>query len=142
MKTGNKPLARELVEKAFQEVKRIQLQRRNEAQTEEEKAAILCDPLQIFHQAIENGRPVLQLVPVKRGGVKYQVPVPITEHRSYFVSMRWLKEAGREKERTTHFPEKLARELLAAARNEVSCCRRRRRRRSRSRSRRRRSRRR
>ncbi|KAK8375266.1 hypothetical protein O3P69_020320 [Scylla paramamosain] len=72
MKTGNKCLARELVEKAFQEVKRVQLQKRNTAETEEEKEAIVCDPLKIFKQAVENGRPVLQLVPIKRGGVKYQ----------------------------------------------------------------------
>ncbi|KAG0724353.1 28S ribosomal protein S7, mitochondrial [Chionoecetes opilio] len=115
MKIGNKALARELMEK---EVKRMQLQRWNEAVTEEEKQGVECDPLKIFHQAVENGRSVLQLIPVKRGGVTYQVPVPITDYRSYFVSMRWLKEAGKEKERTIHFPEKMARELLAAARNE------------------------
>lgn len=45
--------------------------------------------------------------------------MPITEQRSYFISMRWLRDAGREKERTVHFPEKMARELLLAARNEV-----------------------
>lgn len=33
--------------------------------------------------------------------------------------MRWLVESGREKERKIHFPEKLAKELLDASRNEV-----------------------
>ncbi|XP_050707478.1 28S ribosomal protein S7, mitochondrial-like [Eriocheir sinensis] len=118
MKCGNKALARELMEKTLEEIKRTQLRRRNEAETEAEKDAVECNPLTIFHQAVENGRPVLQLTPVKRGGVTYQVPMPITEQRSYFVSMRWLKEAGKEKERTVPFPEKMARELLLAARNE------------------------
>ncbi|KAG7153736.1 28S ribosomal protein S7, mitochondrial-like [Homarus americanus] len=118
MKTGRKDLARNLVEQTFETIKRIQLQKFNEAETEEEKANIECNPLVIFHQAVENGRPVLQLIPIKRGGIKYQVPVPITEKRSHFISMRWYKQAGKEKERTVHFPEKLARELLAGAKNE------------------------
>lgn len=118
MKTGRRALARSLVEKTFEEIKKIQIQKWNKADTEEEKASIECNPLVIFHQAVERGRPVLQLIPIKRGGVKYQVPVPITEQRSYFVSMRWFVEAGRESDRTFHFPEKVARELLAAAKNE------------------------
>lgn len=118
MKTGRRALARELVEKTFEELKRIQLQKWNEAVNEEEKENIECNPLTIFHQAVENGRPLLMLIPIKRGGITYQVPVPITEKRSYFISMRWFVHAGREKERTIHFPERLARELLAAAKNE------------------------
>lgn len=45
------------------------------------------------------------------------MPVPITEKRSYFIAMRWLVWAAREKERTVHFPEKLAYELIDAANN-------------------------
>ncbi|KAK8732846.1 hypothetical protein OTU49_006959 [Cherax quadricarinatus] len=118
MKTGRKSLARELVEKTFQEIKRIQLQKWNEAKTAEEKANTECNPLTIFHQAVENCRPVLQLIPIKRGGIRYQVPIPITDKRSYFISMRWFVHAGREKERKIHFPERLARELIAASNNE------------------------
>nr|XP_027212504.1 28S ribosomal protein S7, mitochondrial-like [Penaeus vannamei] len=118
MKTGNKALARDLMEKTFEIIKRTQLQKYHQAETEEEKALIECNPINIIHSAVENTRPLLQLTPIKRGGVKYQVPVPITEKHSYFVSMRWLVESGREKERKVHFPEKLAKELLDASRNE------------------------
>lgn len=116
MKGGNKVLAREIFEKCFENIKRIQLERYHLAD-ESEKLNIETDPRKILHQAIENCRPLLQVTPIKRGGVKYQVPVPITEQRSYFLAMKWLKEAGREKEKKVHFPDKMAWELLDAAAN-------------------------
>lgn len=114
MRGGQKRLARELVEKGFENIKRIQLERYNLAD-DDEKPNIETNPLNILHKAVENCRPLLQLTPIKRGGSTYQVPVPITEKRSYFVAMRWLIEAAREKERTVHFPDKIAWELLDAA---------------------------
>ncbi|KAK4301994.1 hypothetical protein Pmani_025894 [Petrolisthes manimaculis] len=118
MKTGQKALSRELVEQTFREIKLIQLRKWNQSQTPEEKSVIECDPNKIFHKAVENCRPLLIVSPIRRGGVTYQVPMPVTEHRSYFESMRWLVKAGKEKERTIHFPQQMARELLSAARNE------------------------
>lgn len=114
MKCGNKSLARDLVEKSFEKIKRIQLERYNLADADE-KHKIETNPQAIIHAAVENCRPMLQLTPIKRGGVKYQVPVPITEKRSYFLAMKWIVEAAREKERTVHLPEKLSWELLDAA---------------------------
>lgn len=116
MKGGQKQLARDLVEKAFEKIKRIQLERYNLAEPNE-RDNIELNPVVILRKAIENCRPILILTPVKRGGAKYQVPVPLTEKRSYFIAMRWLVHAGREKERTVHFPEKIAWELLDAAAN-------------------------
>lgn len=115
MKGGRKELARELLERCFENIKRTQLERYNLAESDEERAQITTNPVDVFRTAVENCRPLLQLTPIKRGGVKYQVPVPITEQRSYFLSMKWLLEAAREKERTVHLPEKLAWELLDAA---------------------------
>uniref|UniRef100_A0A182JVL6 Small ribosomal subunit protein uS7m n=1 Tax=Anopheles christyi TaxID=43041 RepID=A0A182JVL6_9DIPT len=118
MKQGNKQLARELVEKGFENIKRLQLERYHLSESEEEKAKLELNPRKLLHQAVENCRPLLQLTPIKRGGVRYQVPVPITEKRSYFLAMKWLLEAIREKERTVHFPEKMAWEILDAAANQ------------------------
>ncbi|XP_019525396.2 small ribosomal subunit protein uS7m [Aedes albopictus] len=117
MKKGEKVLARELVEKGFENIKRHQLERYHLAESEEEKAKIELNPRVLLRTAVENCRPLLQLTPIKRGGVRYQVPVPITEQRSYFLAMKWLLEAIREKERTVHFPEKMAWEVLDAAAN-------------------------
>lgn len=115
MKGGQKELARDLLTKCFENIKRIQLERYNLATTPEEKEKIETNPVKIFHEAVENCRPLLQLTPIKRGGQRYQVPIPITEKRSYFMSMKWILEAAREKERKVHLPEKLAWELLDAA---------------------------
>jgi small subunit ribosomal protein S7 len=115
MKGGQKELARDLVTKGFEKIKRTQLERYHLAETEEEKQKIELNPYKIFHLAVENCRPMLALTPIKRGGVRYQVPVPVTEKRSYFMAMKWLLEAINEKERTVHFPEKFSWEILDAA---------------------------
>lgn len=118
MKCGNKILARSLIEKCFENIKRKQLERYNKATTDEEKSEIETNPINVLHNAIENCRPMLNVTPIKRGGVRYQVPVPITEKHSYYLACKWLVEASREKERTVHLPEKMAYELLDAASNQ------------------------
>ncbi|CAH1645523.1 unnamed protein product [Spodoptera littoralis] len=117
MEKGNKQLARNLVEKAFENIKRSQIERYHLATTPEAKAKIELDPKKILHQAIANSKPLLQLQPIKRGGITYQVPGPITEKRSLFLAIKWLLEATYEKERTVHFPKQFAWELLDAANN-------------------------
>ncbi|VVC93691.1 unnamed protein product [Leptidea sinapis] len=117
MKDGNKKLARSLLEKAFENVKRKQIERYHLAKTPEQKAKIELDPKNILHKAVENSKPMLQLLPIKRGGITYQVPGPITEHRSLFLAIKWLLEATTEKERTVHFPEQFAWEIMDAANN-------------------------
>lgn len=117
MKDGKKVLARELVEKSFQNIKRIQIEKYHKCKSEEEKAQIELDPRVIFHQAIENCKPILALTPIKRGGVRYQVPVPITPKKSQFLSMKWLIAAATEKDRNTRFYDQLAYELIDAANN-------------------------
>lgn len=108
---GNKKLARELFDQSMEKIKRTQIERIHLGKAED----ATIDPYALLIQAIENSRPILQLTAIKRGGVKYQVPVPITEKRSYFLAMKWLLEAAREKERKIHFPEKFAWEILDAA---------------------------
>ncbi|KAI9586229.1 mitochondrial ribosomal protein S7 [Glossina fuscipes fuscipes] len=110
-KGGNKKLARELLERTFERIKRTQIERLNLGKGEN----IIVDPYALLFQAIENCRPLLNVTAIKRGGVTYQVPVPLTEKHSYFLSMKWLLEAAREKERKIHLPEKLAWEILDAA---------------------------
>ncbi|XP_075973075.1 mitochondrial ribosomal protein S7 [Anticarsia gemmatalis] len=117
MEMGKKKLARSLVEKAFENIKRKQIERYHLAATPEEKAKIELDPKKILHKAVENCKPLLQLSPTKRGGITYQVPGPITEQRSLFLAIKWLLDATYEKERTVHFPEQFAWELLDAANN-------------------------
>lgn len=73
MKDGLKPLARDLVEKSLEKIKRIQLEKYHKAKTEEEKQNIELNPKTVFYKAVVNCKPLLQLTPIKRGGVTYQV---------------------------------------------------------------------
>ncbi|GLH02943.1 hypothetical protein R5R35_012052 [Gryllus longicercus] len=117
MRCGKKALARELIEKTFEKIKRIQLEKYHKT-PEDQKESIIKDPVKILHDAISNSKPLLELTPVKRGGVRYQVPVPITENRSLFLAIKWLITSAKDKDRKIHFPEKLAWELLDAAANQ------------------------
>ncbi|CAH0397900.1 unnamed protein product [Chilo suppressalis] len=117
MEMGKKQLARSLVEKSFENIKRTQIERYHLAPTPEEKNKIELNPKIILHKAVENCKPLLQLSPIKRGGITYQVPGPITEKRSLFLAIKWLLDATNDKDRTVHFPEQFAWELLDAANN-------------------------
>jgi small subunit ribosomal protein S7 len=117
MSGGKKILARGLIEQAFENIKRIQLEKYHKCQNDDDKAAIELNPRVIFHQAVDNCKPVLSLTPIKRGGVRYQVPVPITPKKSQFLSMKWLIEAAKEKDRNIRFHYQLALELIDAANN-------------------------
>ncbi|XP_046385226.1 28S ribosomal protein S7, mitochondrial [Ischnura elegans] len=115
LRKGKKDLARDLIEKTYENMKRIQLQKINGP--EGDKLSIETNPVVILEKAVENCKPLLQLSPIKRGGVVYQVPVPISAKRSEFLAFKWLVLAGKEKERTIHFPEKMAWELIDASEN-------------------------
>jgi len=115
MKKGDRLTARGLVEQAFVKVKQVQLAKYRSASDDAERAEIELDPTVILRRAIENCKPLLQLTPIKRGGSTYQVPIPITERHASFMAMKWLIIESQTKHRRTHFPEKLASELLDAA---------------------------
>ncbi|CAG9857093.1 unnamed protein product [Phyllotreta striolata] len=117
MRKGDKILARELVETCFENIKRMQIEKYHKTTGEENKAKIDLDPKSIFHKAIENCKPVLMLTPIKRGGVRYQVPVPIKDKKAQFLSMNWLIDAGMDKDKKVRFHLQLARELIDASNN-------------------------
>lgn len=72
MEGGQKVLARNLLEKTLENVKRAQLERYHKAPPEE-KENIEINPRAVLHNAVENCKPLLKLVPIKRGGVTYKV---------------------------------------------------------------------
>lgn len=101
-------------------MKLMQFEKYNEAKTPEEKAEIELDPFVIFKKAVHNCMPLLMARKVKRGGVVYQVPYPLTEKYSRFIGISWLLEVVRQRPRPRNpkFPETMAKELLAAYHNE------------------------
>lgn len=117
MQDGRKEVARANLSKAFEQIKKIQLERYHKAETPEEKANIITDPLRLLKMAIKNSRPILKLSPIRRGGQTYQVPMPISDAESIFQAMRWLVQISREKEGPTPHYVKLAYEIMEAAEN-------------------------
>ena len=70
-------------------------------------------PIEVFHQAIENIKPQIEVRSKRVGGAAYQVPMQVNRTRQQSLAIRWLLIAVREKKgRPT--ANKLADELLAA----------------------------
>ncbi|GBM60080.1 28S ribosomal protein S7, mitochondrial [Araneus ventricosus] len=113
MQWADRTLARQLIFDTFTRIKLIQLAKYHKASAEE-KASIELDPKKIFLKAVENCKPVLGVTKIKKGGIAYQVPVPITIKKATFMSMKWLVMAARDKDGPISFVEQLSKELLDA----------------------------
>ena len=74
------------------------------------------DPVKVFHSAIENVRPQLEVRSRRVGGATYQVPVEVRPDRAQALAFRWLISAARSRSENT-MVERLSRELLDAAAN-------------------------
>lgn len=75
------------------------------------------EPIEVFHQAVENVKPHIEVRSKRVGGASYQVPMQVNRTRQQSLAFRWLLIAVREKKgRPTHL--KLAEELMAAYKRE------------------------
>ena len=74
------------------------------------------DPLQLFHQAIDNVAPAVEVRSRRVGGATYQVPVEVRPQRRQALAIRWLITAARNRNENT-MVERLSGELLDAANN-------------------------
>ena len=75
------------------------------------------DPVAVFTKAIENASPMVEVVSRRVGGANYQVPQEVTPERRFILAVRWLVAASRKK-KGKPMADKLAEELIAAAKNE------------------------
>ena len=74
------------------------------------------DPVGIFHQALENVMPQIEVRSRRVGGATYQVPVEVRNERRQALAIRWLISAARGRNENT-MEERLSGELLDAANN-------------------------
>ncbi len=72
------------------------------------------DPLEVFHQAVENVKPTLEVRSRRVGGATYQVPVEVRPERRQTLAIRWLIHAARARSER-RMEERLAHELMDAA---------------------------
>jgi len=70
--------------------------------------------IEIFNEAIENVKPVLEVKSRRVGGATYQVPVEVRPERQLSLSLRWLVDSARKRNERT-MAERLANELLDAS---------------------------
>jgi len=74
------------------------------------------DPLEVFHAAVSNVSPVLEVKARRVGGATYQVPIEVDTHRKIILAIRWLVNNSRKRGEKT-MPERLSTELLDAYNN-------------------------
>ena len=53
------------------------------------------DPMDVFVQALENARPLLEVKSRRIGGATYQVPIEVKLERGQFMAMRWIRDFAR-----------------------------------------------
>ena len=72
------------------------------------------DPIEVFSQAVQNVKPVVEVKSRRVGGANYQVPVEVRPVRRAALSMRWIREAA-QKRGEKSMDSRLAGELIEAA---------------------------
>jgi small subunit ribosomal protein S7 len=100
MLDGKKPAAEKIVYGAFDRI--------------EEK--LKRPPVDLFHEALENVTPALEVRSRRVGGATYQVPVEVRPDRKLALAMRWIIGAARKRNETT-MVDRLSGELMDAAQN-------------------------
>jgi small subunit ribosomal protein S7 len=74
------------------------------------------DPIKVFHDALGNVKPQLEVRSRRVGGATYQVPVEVRPDRAQALAIRWLIGTARERSEST-MVDRLCGELLDAANN-------------------------
>jgi small subunit ribosomal protein S7 len=98
MSAGKKSVAEQIVYGAFDKI--------------QDKAR--QDPLAVFHQALDNVSPSIEVRSRRVGGATYQVPVEVRPERRQALAIRWLITAARGRNENT-MVDRLSGELMDAA---------------------------
>jgi small subunit ribosomal protein S7 len=78
-----------------------------------------AEPIGLFHTALDNIAPHVEVRSRRVGGATYQVPVDVRPERRQALAIRWLITAARKRNETT-MVDRLCGELLDAANNRGS----------------------
>ncbi|MCH7807480.1 MAG: 30S ribosomal protein S7 [Proteobacteria bacterium] len=100
MYDGKKSIAEHIVYGALEEMQ-------NKAKT---------DPLVLFHEALDNVKPMIEVRSRRVGGATYQIPIEVRTERAQALAIRWIIEMARKRPERT-MQERLSGELLDAANN-------------------------
>ena len=81
MRSGKKSIAERIVYGALDQV----------------SAKQKADSLEIFIQALDNVKPVVEVKSRRVGGATYQIPIEVRAERSVTLAMRWLVDASKKR---------------------------------------------
>jgi small subunit ribosomal protein S7 len=74
------------------------------------------DPVKLFHEALDNVKPALEVRSRRVGGATYQVPVEVRPERRQALALRWIIDFARKRSETT-MVDRLSGEFMDAANN-------------------------
>lgn len=77
------------------------------------------DPVAVFHEAINNVKPAIEVKSRRVGGATYQVPMDVRPVRAQALAIRWLIDMARKRGEQT-MRDRLSGELMDAAENRGS----------------------
>ena len=97
MVDGKKSIAERIVYNAFERV----------------EAKLKRAPVEVFHEALDNVKPAVEVRSRRGGGATNQVPVEVRPERREALAIRWLINASRARNENT-MEERLAGELIDA----------------------------
>ena len=100
MEDGKKSVAEQIVYGAFDQI----------------EAKAKQNPIDVFHAALGNVAPSVEVRSRRVGGATYQVPVEVRPDRRQALAIRWLISAARDRNEKT-MTDKLSAELLDASNN-------------------------
>jgi small subunit ribosomal protein S7 len=72
------------------------------------------DPVEVFHKALENVKPAVEVKSRRVGGSTYQVPIEVRDERQMALAIRWVIDFARKRPGKM-MAEKLANELIEAS---------------------------
>jgi len=98
MRQGKKSVAESIVYGAFDQIQQKGKQ----------------EPVKLFHEALDNVKPDLEVRSRRVGGATYQVPIEVRMERKQALAIRWIITAARSRSETT-MVARLASELMDAA---------------------------
>ena len=97
MYDGKKIVAQKIIYEAIEKIK---------SKTKDE-------PINIFHEAINNIKPTVEVKSRRVGGATYQVPTEVKSKRAQTLAIRWLVEASR-KRKNKYMSDKIFNEIYDA----------------------------
>lgn len=119
MRHGEKAIAERIVYIALDRIGELLKKQKGKSSAEEsgdsgDGKGMGKNPLEIFGNAVDNVRPVVEVRSRRVGGATYQIPVEVPQHRRTALSMRWIIESAKKRSEKT-MAMRLASELMEAA---------------------------